>query len=159
MVASLILWIGLATIALGALGIVRPIRTIGLPTRGRGVILLFVGWLLVVVACELPTPTMTVPGPDTRLDAIAPSYQLNETHAIEIDAPAERVYAAMREVTAREIPLFQTLTWIRRFGRTTGESILNAPDSVPIIDVATTAIWPGSAIGATKNRPCASTTA
>lgn len=40
-------------------------------------------------------------------------------------APKERVYRAIREVTAGEILLFRTLTWLRRFGRPGPESILN----------------------------------
>jgi hypothetical protein len=40
-------------------------------------------------------------------------------------------------VTADEITLFRTLTWIRRFGRRGPESILNAPEKMPLLDVAT----------------------
>ena len=46
-------------------------------------------------------------------------------------------HCAIRAVSADEIALFQTLTWLRRFGRSGPESILNAPEHQPIIDVAT----------------------
>lgn len=40
-------------------------------------------------------------------------------------APKQRVYAAIKAVTAEEVALFRTLTWIGRFGRAGPESILN----------------------------------
>jgi hypothetical protein len=40
-------------------------------------------------------------------------------------------------VTADEIPLFRLLTGIRRLGQRGPESILNAPERQPILDVAT----------------------
>jgi hypothetical protein len=66
-----------------------------------------------------------------------PVYQFNEFHSRLIRAPKEQVYRAIESVTADEILLFQTLTWIRRFGRGGPESILNAPGNLPLLDVAT----------------------
>jgi len=40
-------------------------------------------------------------------------------------------------VTPDEIRLFRTLTWLRRFGRPGPESILNAPEHLPVLEVAT----------------------
>ena len=40
-------------------------------------------------------------------------------------------------VTADEILLFRTLTWIRRGGRRGPESILNPTENVPLLEVAT----------------------
>ena len=136
MVASLIVWVGLAIAFVGLLGVVRPVRVIGLPTRRRGAMLVLAGVFLATLGLVLPAPTVSVARATTELDRIIPTYQFSEVHSRRVDAPAELVYRAMREVTAGEIPLFQQLTWIRRFGRSTRESILNAPDTVPIIDVA-----------------------
>jgi len=72
-----------------------------------------------------------------RLDDILPRWQFRERHAIRIDAPPERVYAAIRAVTAREIRFFRAFTAIRRLGRRSAESILNPPPDEPILDVAT----------------------
>ena len=47
------------------------------------------------------------------------------------------MFEAIRHVRANEISLFNTLTWIRRGGRRVPESILNAGDTVPLLDVAT----------------------
>ena len=137
MLASFIVWIGLATMVIGLLGVVHPIRVIRLTNRGRGAALVGVGTCLLVVGAMLPAPTHKVGGAGTRLDAIIPAYQFNEMHSLTVNATPERVYRAVRDVTAGEIALFHLLTSIRRFGRSTPESILNAPDTVPLIDVAT----------------------
>jgi hypothetical protein len=43
----------------------------------------------------------------------------------------------MKQTTASEIALFETFTWIRRFGQPLPDTILNAPANTPILDVAT----------------------
>jgi hypothetical protein len=73
----------------------------------------------------------------TFLDAAMPEWQFRERHSTEIAAPPHRVFDAIRSVTASEVPLFQTLTFIRRFGRRGPPSILNAPPHEPLLDVAT----------------------
>jgi hypothetical protein len=72
-----------------------------------------------------------------RLDALVPRWQFREFHATKIDASPERIFDAIRRVTAGEIRFFRTLTAIRRFGRSEPESILNPPAHEPILDVAT----------------------
>jgi hypothetical protein len=72
----------------------------------------------------------------TQLDPFAPVYQFSEFHSMGIAAPREQVYRALKSVTADEIALFRTLTWLRRFGRPGPESILNPPQHVPVLDVA-----------------------
>jgi hypothetical protein len=75
--------------------------------------------------------------PLTRLDEFAPVYQFSEFHSRRIAAPPEQTYHAVKSVTAQEITLFRTLVWLRRFGRSGPESILNPPPHVPVLDVAT----------------------
>jgi hypothetical protein len=52
-------------------------------------------------------------------------------------ATCAEAWRAIKGVTAGEIHLFRTLTWIRRLGRPGPESILNAPPNAPILEVAT----------------------
>ena len=73
----------------------------------------------------------------TLLDAALPQWQFCERHSLRIAAPPERIFDAIRKVTAREIYLFHTLTAIRRLGRSGPPSILNAPPDEPLLDVAT----------------------
>ena len=74
---------------------------------------------------------------ETRLDEFMPVWQFRERHTRRIAAPPARVFAAIRNVRAKEILFFRTLTWIRRGGRRTPASILNAGDSAPLLEIAT----------------------
>jgi hypothetical protein len=89
-----------------------------------------VGWVL-------PAKEVRVAVFRTQLDQFMPVYQFNEVHSGRIVAPKDRVYRAIKAVTADEILLFRTLTWIRRLGHPGAESILNAPEQLPILEVAT----------------------
>jgi len=71
------------------------------------------------------------------IDEFMPAFQFREQHAAAISAPPARVFEAIRTVSADEIALFQAFTWIRRFGQPGPESIMNAPGSQAILDVAT----------------------
>ena len=70
------------------------------------------------------------------IDNFAPEWQFREIHRIAVLAPVDAALRAIREVTAREIRLFRSLTWLRRFGRKSPEGILAAPPDQPILDVA-----------------------
>ena len=58
-------------------------------------------------------------------------FHFREQHETIIAATPTRIYRAIRAVSADEIALFQTFTWIRRFGRSGPEGILNAPEHQP----------------------------
>jgi hypothetical protein len=74
---------------------------------------------------------------ETRLDDFVPVWQFGEHHTIKVAAPPERVFDAVKRIRASEITFFRTLTWIRRGGRKLPQSILNAGDTTPLLDVAT----------------------
>jgi hypothetical protein len=98
---------------------------------------LAIGAAFAVAAVWTIAPGLTtIAQPQSRIDEFAPQFQFREHHEIRVNAPAEHVYAAIKSVTANEIALFQTFTWIRRFGRPGPESIMNAPEHQPILDVA-----------------------
>ncbi|HEV8671645.1 MAG TPA: hypothetical protein VGS01_13035 [Candidatus Limnocylindria bacterium] len=81
--------------------------------------------------------TATIGRRATDLDRIMPSFQFNEMHSTSVRAAPERVYRAVKEVTAGEIFLFRTLTWLRRLGRPGPRDVLNAPDHLSLLDVVT----------------------
>jgi hypothetical protein len=49
----------------------------------------------------------------TLLDAALPRWHVRERHTVEVDAPPERVFAAMREATYAEMPLAHILLRLR----------------------------------------------
>jgi hypothetical protein len=56
------------------------------------------------------------------LDDFLPVYEFSERHRLAIDAPRERIDAAVREVSLRDIPVARALWWLRRLGRPYGDS-------------------------------------
>jgi len=78
-----------------------------------------------------------LPKPETRLDEFVPAWQFGERHSIRVAASPERVFDAVKHVRAGEILFFRLLTWIRRGGRKLPQSILNAGNTTPLLDVAT----------------------
>jgi hypothetical protein len=135
MVGALILYSGVVVCFVGLVLAIWPIHRLGL-SRSSGLVIAAAGVLLVVIAVRLPAPESHVTGATTRLDQFVPRWQFSEYHRIRVNAPAARVYDAMKRVKANEIFLFKTLTWIRRGGRKQPESILNAGEREPLIDVA-----------------------
>jgi hypothetical protein len=105
--------------------------------RRRALAVLFGGVTLVLVALVWPAAEDRVATNVSRLDQRMPRWQFVERHEIRIAAPPERIYGAIRNVTAREIRFFQILTSVRCMGRCREkESILHAPPARPILDVA-----------------------
>ncbi|MEI6668329.1 MAG: hypothetical protein WCP29_09255 [Acidobacteriota bacterium] len=137
MLLSFVVYAGFALCLAGALSAIVPLRLIGIRSRGMAWLVLLAGAAVTAVALTRPAAEEAVASPRTRLDEFAPVWQFNQVDQIPVNASPGRVFKAMMEVTAAEIPLYRTLVWIRR-GATTGpESILNPPDSVPILTVAT----------------------
>ena len=129
--------VGLAAALIGTVSLAKPMPLVGIGNRSQAAVWLTLGVLAIVVAILWPAPDIDVTEPRTALDGTTPSYQFHEFHAIAIRATPERIHRAIRDVTADEILLFHTLTWIRRFGRPAPESVLNAPERQPLLDVAT----------------------
>ena len=130
---------GLAAIFLGLVSLVKPLAFLGLGTRRLAVAAIGAGILLVLVAVIWPAPLKRVAAKSTLLDDYLPAWQFAEHHETRVHAPVERAYDAVLKVTAGEIRLFRTLTWIRTApfpNARRRESILNAPTDRPILDVA-----------------------
>jgi hypothetical protein len=130
-----------AALALAAIGLVSllwPLRFLRVRTRSHAASALLAGLSLLTVGLLLPVSPVVLPGPAMAMDGLLPSYPFGEHHEIDVAAPRERVYAAVRAVTAREIRLFLWLTWLRspRLSGPGVESILNPAADRPILDVA-----------------------
>jgi hypothetical protein len=132
-----VVYLGLLTALVGTISLICPLTFLGISTRGRGALLFTAGMAVIITGFLLPAREVRVTSARSQLDQFVPVYQFNEFHSIQIAAPREQVYAAIKGVTADEIQFFRTLTWIRRFGRQEPESILNMPKDTPLLDVAT----------------------
>ena len=123
---TILIYLALAAIFLGAVSVVRPLTWIGITSRPHGVAVLLSGVVVFLIGVSLPAPEKRIAEHKT-IDDFVPAYQFAESHTIRIAAPRERVFATIRDVTAEEITFFRTLTWIRRFGRPGADAILNPP--------------------------------
>lgn len=137
MIDSVLVYLGGALLLLGLSSLIWPMRFPGLRKRATGAMVAAAGISLVIATLSLPAPTSRATIPPTKLDEWMPSWQFSERHVIQVDAPPEKVFAAIRAVRAKDIRFFRLLTAIRRCGRPGPESILNAPDETPLLEVAT----------------------
>lgn len=137
MLGVVVVYLGLIGAFCGAVSLIKPPAWIGVCTRRQAGYLLAAGLAAIVAGGALPAKLVRVDRARTRLDEFVPAYQFHEFHSIRVAAPKEKVYVAIKAVTAGEIPLFQMLTWIRRGGRSGPAGIMNAPADQPILDVAT----------------------
>ncbi len=137
MVAVGLVYGGLIVSLLGGVALVKPPAFVGIPSRLQGILILGIGLLIAGVGLALPAREQQVAVFRTQLDQFAPVYQFNEIHSIRVKAPRDRVYRAIKTVTADDILFFRTLTWVRRLGRPGPESILNPPHQSPLLEVAT----------------------
>jgi hypothetical protein len=137
MLGVVVTYLGLIAAFLGGVSLLWPLRFIAMSTRRQGLIVLAMGAVVVLIGGLLPARDEHIINPRTHLDEFVPAYQFGEFHSMRVAAPKEQVYRAIKSVTADEISLFRTLTWLRRFGRPGPESILNAPERQPLLDVAT----------------------
>ena len=130
MFGSALVYGGMGLAVIGLVAALIPRR------RKSGAAIVAGGVLVVAVGMLLPAPEKRVRRARTRLDEFVPVWQFSEHHDVRVNAPPDRVFAAVRAVRADEILLFRTLTAIRRGGAPAPESILN-PGNDPLLDVAT----------------------
>jgi len=134
---TLLIYFGLLTAVFGGVSLIKPLKFLEIRSRWRGALVLGLGSVAAIAGFALPIEEYRIATPQTQLDQFAPLYQFREFHSIRVAAPRDRVYLSMKMVTADEISLFRTLTWIRRGGRGGPESILNPTENVPLLEVAT----------------------
>jgi hypothetical protein len=134
---SYLVYLGFTFAFLGLISCIYPLRFLWIRTRGMAALVLAFGVLLSIGTSLFPYGERHVTSPTTRLDYWMPRWQVGETHAIEINAPPEKVFAAIHAVRADEILLFRTLIAIRRCGQDGPESILAPAAEKPLLDVAT----------------------
>ena len=134
---SALFYAGAVTASAGVLSLIRPLRWLGIRTRGRGALVVAAGAALALGAMLLPDATRTTDARDTLIDRWLPEWQFGEYHERRVRASPRQVFAAIRAVRSSDIFLFRTLTFIRNPSRRgQGEHILNPPAEKPILDVA-----------------------
>ena len=139
MLDSFLVYLGLTLLLAGLVSLIWPLRFLEIRTRRMAASIGAGGLLLFVLALALPVSSSDSAGttPMSKLDDWMPRWQIRERHIIAVAAPPEKVFAAIHAVRADDIFLFRTLIAVRRCGQSGPESIMNAPEQKPILDVAT----------------------
>lgn len=137
LIDSYLVYFGFSLFLAGLISLVRPLHFLYIQTRRSASIVCGLGLLLALGPLLVPYRDKEATNRVTKMDDWMPRWQVGERHVLQIAAPPARVFAAIHEVRADEILLFRTLMAIRRCGKTGPESILNAPEQKPLLDVAT----------------------
>ena len=133
----IVVYLGLITMFMGGVSVLKPLKFLAIDSRWQALAVMAAGLVVVVIGASLPAKEIRVAAPRTQLDQFVPAWQFNEFHSVRIAAPKEKVYTALKQVTADEILFFHTLVWLRRMGRPEPESILNPPPNMPLLEIAT----------------------
>ncbi len=133
----IVVYLGLITMFMGGVSVLKPLGFLAIHSRLQALAVVAAGLLIVMIGASLPAKEARVVSPRTHLDLFIPAWQFNEFHSVRIAAPKEKVYTALKQVTAEEIVFFRALVWLRRFGRPGPESILNPPPETPLLEIAT----------------------
>ena len=137
MIDSVLVYLGCGLMFIGVISLLRPLRFLHIRTRRIGAAVAAGGLVLALITLALPVHTKNVSVAASNIDRWRPEWQFAEKHITHVQAPPEGFYAAIRAVRANEVLLFRTLTAIRRCGQSGPENILNAPQEMPLLDVAT----------------------
>ena len=136
MVASLLIYVG-GVLSIAGL-VARAVPRRWLPrARARWLVIVAAGLALAFIGFILPARDIVARDRRQQLDAIMPRYLFHERHALAVAASPAEVDRAIRAVTPEDIRFYRALTWIRRAGRRGPESLINAPDGVAMISLAT----------------------
>ncbi len=127
---------GFSLFLVGCASLVRPLVWLGIGNRGGSMLVLISGLLLMMLGLAWPATEKGSASSDSQLNQFIPVYQFHEFHSLRMNGNADQVYRAIKGVTADEISLFRSLTWIRRCGRALPAGILNAPKGQPILELA-----------------------
>jgi hypothetical protein len=137
LVDSYFVYLGFTLFFAGLISVIRPLRFLYIRTRRLALIVCVAGMALAMGTLLLPYHLKEAAPQTTGMDDWMPRWQVGESHTLQINAVPAKIFAAIHAVRADEILLFRTLTAIRRCGGTGPESILNAPEQKPLLDVAT----------------------
>lgn len=91
MFGSTVTYSGLVTAIIGLALVAKPITQPGITTRPEAAIILGIGVVVAAIGLNLPTSESRSVNIRTKLDEFVPTWQFNEHHSIEIDAPPARV--------------------------------------------------------------------
>ena len=110
---STLAYSGMVAALLGAANLAFPFRFLGVRKRAIGALVLVAGVIVSLTALNGPASTIRVAEPRTCLDAVIPEYQFSERHSARIHARPDQVLEAVRQSTFGDMRSLNTLLKIR----------------------------------------------
>ena len=130
---SVLVYSGIVAFLGGVVSALAPPRWFGFSRRFQAPLAgAFVGAVLFVAGWYWPVGAFDTPSPATRLDAFMPDYNFRERHEILIQAPPDRVRAALDRVAWADIGVMETLGRVRAVAM--GGSARGGLSPTPIVD-------------------------
>ena len=108
-----VVYLGIGFFVAGLLSVIKPFRFLHINSRKSAIILAGTGLLVFILGMILPAPMIHSSRPHQRIDDFMLEYQFYEYHEVVVNAPAETVSKAMKEVTFTDIPIAIWLMRIR----------------------------------------------
>jgi len=113
MIGVVVVYAGLLTLFVGGVSLIKPLRFLRVRTRKTALGVSSVGLAVVLAGMMLPAGLKRAAARESLLDEWMPEWQFDEFHSLPVHATPEQAWRAIHEVTADEVWLFRTLTWIR----------------------------------------------
>ena len=139
MIGVVVVYAGLLTLFVGGVSLIKPLRFLRVRTRKAALGVSSAGLIVVLAGMLLPAGVKRAAARESLLDEWMPEWQFDEVHALRVRATPEQAWRAIHEVTADEIWLFRTLTWIRNPhwpGTAREGNIMNPSAGKPILGEA-----------------------
>jgi len=131
---SVLAYSGIVALLCGLVSGLAPPRWLGFSRRFQGPLTgALVGAILFAAGWYWPPGAFDTPSPATRLDAFMPEYNFHERHEIAIQAPPDRVRAALDHVSWADIGVMETLGRIRSIAMG-GSAARGGLPPTPIVD-------------------------
>lgn len=129
MIAVVMVYAGLVAVLAGLVGLLKPLRVLGMRSRQAGAVLLGSGLMVAIVGAALPAGLQRSEAPGSHIDRVLPAYQFQERHSTRVHAPPDQVFQAVKATTVEEISLLRALMAIRSLGAA------RLPEETPFLDV------------------------
>src|SRR5258708_13476124 len=104
---SLLLYTGLCVTLVGGISLWHPLKVLGIPSKARCAVVLFLGLAGGATAVVLPAPLEESKVARTRIDDFVPTWQFGEIHEIRAHASPDQVYHPLRATTTHALPFFR----------------------------------------------------
>ncbi len=108
-----VVYLGIILLSAGLLSLIIPLKILYIRSRKKALLPVVSGLAVIIIGMILPAPTIRSDRSHQRIDDFMPEYEFYEYHEVTINAPADKVFEAIKGVTFTDIPAAVWLVKIR----------------------------------------------